>query len=217
MRTSRSFSIPVVAVGLALLASEPARALTIPIDPGAVGTIHSPEFNAAFPELDGTVYSGQTLSLHFVFSDMKHLELHFLSAPDLFASAAVILSHDGGVEQITSISGYLFDELGAPILSASSPAGSAGGGVSAARLEFLSGAFDGLVFHGVHFEFNLPNTGSVVSSAVLQVEGFSVDPFEFIEIEVGEWESVPEPSVALLFAVSLLALGAGLRRRLSAV
>ena len=59
---------------LFLLASLSAQAVTIEVDPGAVGTgaffLPLGDFN----DFNGTPVDGSILSMDFVFSDMKHVE-----------------------------------------------------------------------------------------------------------------------------------------------
>jgi hypothetical protein len=69
-------AIPYLLFGLSILAAGPSRAVTILIDPGPVGTTYGSQ-DFAFSELNGTIASGQTLSLDFLFPAGVDAVYHF--------------------------------------------------------------------------------------------------------------------------------------------
>jgi len=210
-----SISVCVCFVAMAAIWRTEAQCQTVAIDPGAVGSSFAFK-SIPFTELDGTTAAGQTVDLDFVFSDMKHVELDFFAdpAPNFATFAAISLILNFNTTDLPPFLGpidsYLSDELGNPVLGPSVPHTYRDIGLAGlVAPQPNHNDHEGLVFHDVHFSFDLANQpGLQVTGAQLEFTFFDPPQGDFI---VGSW--VPEPATIALAPLAFAALTAFRRWR----
>jgi hypothetical protein len=181
------------------------------IDPGNVGdSFQSKTFD--FDLLNGQPLNGDSVTLDVLFDNMKHLELDFNNSDptsEYVYNAVLKLSHDLGVIPSGDLvnDGFLSDETGASIATATFPGG--GGSLTDVfyTLGFTESSVDGLIHHDIHFQFDLFN-GGTITDGELELSISSPNG----TITVGEWEPVPEPGT-ILGLLAVAGLGLGLKRK----
>jgi hypothetical protein len=174
--------------------------------------IYGPDFvDMSSSGLNGTVLSGQTLSLDLVLSNNVLARLDFNDAQFgvllLIETNAMTFPGFAG-----TTTGYFLDPSGNQ-LGATEVAGS--GGCSCGELSVGLNGFSGPPIlqadtSGVHFDITLPNSGYVVTNAELLYSPGGIDD----SVQFGTVQQLPEPS-----SMMLTLIGAGLiakiaRRRL---
>ena len=163
-------------------------------------------------------------TFHFVFEDMKHLEMKQTEADD--EDEAIVISILGasgiGIAETASFLWAFSDENGdvvsgdivqsvigepadnVPDLLIGADTGNAGIDLDINIVE--KARDDTLVFHDV--ELKLTNNSETNTWRIDKISiGVSAD-----EVSIGEWAPVPEPSVTLLMGVTALALRVATRR-----
>lgn len=180
-----------------------ARAVTIELDPGPVGTSAFILPLGDFNDFNNTPVDGRTLSMDFVFSDMKHVEYlsdsgagratlrlftdTIVATPAIFGNNA-LLADENGNSVVDAVNVGFF-------LLASPPAL----GWQAAFLDL-----DGVFAHGVHFDVTLPDW---TTERVLITGGsLSLVGGQNGTVVVGEWRpsgTAAEPSGLFFLGLAL--------------
>ena len=191
----------VAAFGLLASATKTVQASPVVIDPGNVGdTFFFNQFT--FDEFDGQALDGSQITFDFLFSDMKYLEV----VNTFFDSASfrIRFTTNGQVSDpptaFANVTGFLSDENGQSILGVSGAGGTTSGNAGVVSLLF-NGLTEGLIFHDIHFTFDLPTLpGRQITGAILQI---ATDDLSF---RVGApTQAVPEPSTLTLILLGLAA------------
>lgn len=178
--------------------------LPVTIDPSTLGVSYQGPAGVAFevPGLDGTVLSGQSLSLD-VMLPASILGRLSLSDPTALGVGLGILTNANTFPGFAGpTTGFLLDASGNPFGS-TQEAGRADGDNGAVIVGLVSftqadlGDRHGVEIRGVHFDTSLPNTGFLVTNTVL---GFWVNsPYD--RLEFGTAAQLPEPP-SLWFALA---------------
>jgi len=179
------------------------------------------DFDLFSSGLDGTVLTGQSISLDLLFSDDVLARL-FLTAPGTFGIGLSIHTNAGTFPGFAGpTTGYLLNSSGSQL----------GGTQVAGRADGDDGTFDvGLVsftsaslggaqaidISGVHFDTSFPNDGFVITDAQLRFSFNSADD----SVVFGTAKQLPEPSALWLVLVGtpmIASLARRSRRRLTSV
>jgi hypothetical protein len=192
----------------------PALADTIvmlPIDPAIVSQPPSSgRFDFPFPDLNGVVLNGDTLSANFIFAGSVLARARVLSPPNTSADLGVglLLQADGIVHGLpgSQPTGFLLAPDGTPAFPPlfAGQALSDDGRYFVGLSQFPSGVLSQPVFdfEGLHLNVYLPGFGGqVVTGAeiMLTVGGFTASTLQF-----GTEAQLPEPGTWILLALGLL-------------
>ncbi len=194
----------------ALAAPRAASALTVTLDPGPVG---SGFVSGAlpFPDLTGTTFAGQTLTLDVVFADAKTLTPDYGPPSGGFFVYNVILAllHDGGLIGLGAITeAYLADRGGTPLASPFVLGAAQDPGLQRFIASYPGPGGPGITHYGLRLTALLPTApGVTVTGAELRLA--ITAPEGTIEIRQGD---VPLPATLPLALGALAALGAATRR-----
>jgi hypothetical protein len=227
-------------IASAALLVEQVQAVTITIDPGAVGSTFSYQ-NFDFFDLSGTRYNGQTLSVDVLFADNK-----FLVGSSVPIELFVNQSGSVGTSPTTgfSVTAHLLDAVGDPVgvsvgmpLNVQMPAQiwpgwpyylpdgtqylppttGYGASFSGRPTHITPNGYDiaPIIFSGIHFDITLPDSPSdTIIGSRLQLANFStpiyVSPSPLPEFHVNVADT---SSTLLLLSYALVGLG-GLRQKL---
>lgn len=177
-----------------------ASAINIPINPGALGSYFQ-KSTIPFDELNGTVFSNQSLMINFEFTDMKSLQLAFSdnTPTEYFFTTQLVLMHGGGFLGLPSgPTGFLTDQNGNNIANPGLINAFQGNGLTGYNLQFTEGV-NGLIFHDIHFNLTLPNGPAfVVTGAKLNLN---------ISSPNGAINVIPEPTTFALIGIGLVGIG----------
>jgi hypothetical protein len=157
-----------------------------PIDPGNIGTAFAGKSVDLFSAgLNGTLLTGQKLSLDLIFSN-KVLAKLFLSYPEAFGIELIVHTNAGTFPGFAGLTtGYLLDRNGkryGDIQSAGRADGS-DGTLSVGLVSFTTDSLKSakmIDISGVHFDTTVPDNGYVITGAYLRFSLNSVyDRIEF--------------------------------------
>lgn len=159
------------------------------------------------PGLDGTVLSGQSLSLDLVLANTDLARL-FLGTPSLFGIAMNLQTNAGTFPGFVGTTvGFLLNPNGSKLgqFQFAGRADSSDGSTSFGLFSFTSANLgDGDVFDisGVHFDTTLPDSGFVITNAELV---FTLEaPDSGNGFEFGTAQQLPEPGTLLLLALAIV-------------
>ena len=187
------------------------------VEPANIGTVIQAPFVDLFSSgLNGTVLSGQSLSLDLVLSNDVLARL-FLSDPTTFGIGLTIDTNAGTFPGFAGpTAGFLLDPSGNQLGSSqvAGRADSSDGSFSMGLVSFTRADLNGAVvidISSVQFNTTFPNDGAVITNANLR---FSFNGISGVDgVEFGTAKQLPEPSTLGLTLVGALVLALAAWRR----
>jgi hypothetical protein len=190
------------------------------VDPANAGIVYTgantPFIDLFSPGLNGTLLTGQSLSLDLMFSNQVLARL-FLNDPGAFGVELIVYTNAGTFPGFAGpTTGFLLDPNGIQFggTQVAGEAAGSNGTFGEGLVSFSSGNLQGakvVDISGVHFDSTLPSTGYVVTDAQLRFSLNSV----YDSVEFGTAQQLPEPSSLLQLGLGLLALVGIFRNKLS--
>lgn len=179
------------------------------VDPAKIGTLYETGYvDLSSSGLDGTVLTGQSLSLDLVLNHDVLARL-FLSDPSMFGIELSISTTVGTFPEFAGpTTGFLLDPTGnklggSQVAGRSGSDGSFAFGLDSFTADNLGGE-TAIDINGVHFDTTFPATGLVVTNAQLRFSLYS--PLAGDGVEFGTVQQLPEPPTLGLMLVVVLVI-----------
>jgi PEP-CTERM motif-containing protein len=190
------------------------------IDPANTGIVYTgantPFIDLFSSGLNGTLLTGQSLSLDLMFSNQVLARL-FLNDPGAFGVELIVYTNAGTFPGFAgTTTGFLLDPNGNQFggIQTAGRADCSCGSFAVGLVSFTSANLQGanvVDISGVNFNTTLPSTGYVVTDAQLR---FSLNS-AYDSVEFGTAQQLPEPSSLLQLGLGLLGLVGIFRKKLS--